>query len=143
MSVNVPKKSKKKKQNKKPVKEAKVKVEINYCDSLELDENLAIIKFEHCLECPIYKEKAIEIYNSIISQFPRRNFQILTNIELDGKSQVPRFGAFEIIFAKTCTQPPHLLWSGIEFGPPRREKFPNELQIEEIVKKLEKLLIQK
>jgi hypothetical protein len=141
MAEPIPKSKKKK--SKKPVKEAKVKVEHNYCDDLDLDENLAVIKFELCLECPIYKEKALEIYNSIIGQFPRRSFQLLTNIQLDGKAQVPRFGAFEIFFAKTCNQPPHLVWSGIEMGPPRRDKFPNESQVEEIIKKVEKLLIQK
>jgi len=45
------------------------------------------------------------------------------NIEITLNSKVPRKGAFEFVLAKSDGSD-ILLWSGIDKGPPRKEKFP-------------------
>lgn len=111
-----------------------------FCDDKFFDENLSVIKIEHCLECPIFNEKAHEVYRSITENFPKQKFKFLLNeSEADGKKFSPRLGAFEISFAKNCRLTYHLIWSGIERGPPRREKFPGD--IDSLVRQIRKLLV--
>lgn len=111
-----------------------------FCDDKNFDETLSVIKIEHCLECPIFMEKAIEIFKFVSEKFPRNKFKLLRNeSEVDGSKIVPRFGAFEISFAKNCRMTYHLVWSGIKFGPPRRDKFPPDL--EDLSRRIQKLLV--
>lgn len=125
--------------NKKPRKVAK-KPDF-FCDDKFFDENLSVVKIEHCLECPIFTEKAQEIFKLLSTKFPRNKFKLLLNqSEVDGKKIVPQYGAFEVSFAKNCRQTYHLIWSGIEKGPPRREKFPTSF--DELLNKVNKILAQ-
>lgn len=111
-----------------------------FCDEKLFDENLSVIKIEHCHECPIFNEKSTEFFKFICAKFPKNKFKLLLNeSELDGTKLEPRFGAFELSFAKNCRLTYHLIWSGINRGPPRREKFPQDL--EELSRKIQKLLV--
>lgn len=111
-----------------------------FCNDQLFDETLSVLKIEHCLECPIFSEKSHEIFKDLSGKFPRIKFKLLENeSEIDGKKIEPRFGSFEISFAKNCRQTFHLLWSGIDKGPPRRDKFPENM--EEIARKIQKLLV--
>lgn len=111
-----------------------------FCDEKNFDEELSVLKIEHCLECPIFLEKSLEIFKFVAAKFPRNKFKILLNeSELDGQKLEPRFGAFEISFAKNCRMVYHLIWSGIKLGPPRRNKFPQDL--EDLSRKVQKLLV--
>lgn len=111
-----------------------------FCDDKFFDESLSVLKIEHCLECPIFGEKSQEIFKNLSEKFPKHKFKLLQNeSEVDGKKFEPRFGSFEISFAKDCRQTYHLLWSGINKGPPRREKFPQDF--DELTRKIQKLLV--
>lgn len=112
-----------------------------FCDDKFFDENLGVVKIEHCLECPVYAEKALEIYKLLTGKFPKYKFKLLLNeSELDGKKIEPRSGAFEVSFAKNCRHTYHLIWSGLEKGPPRRDKFPPQ-EIEDLARKVQKILV--
>lgn len=131
---------KKPKVSKKKLKKPKKKLEF-FCDDNLFDENLSVIKIEHCFECPIFAEKAQEIFKILSDRFPRNKFKLLMNVsEVDGKKFEPNYGAFEISFAKNCREVYHLIWSGIDKGPPRREKFPANLN--ELANKINKFLAQ-
>lgn len=111
-----------------------------FCDDKHFDDQLCVLKFEHCVECPIFAEKAVEIFQTLKEYFPRNKFKVLLNhSEVDGKKFEPRYGAFEINFAKHCRMNYHLLWSGIDKGPPRRDKIPTDL--DDLAKKMTKILI--
>lgn len=123
--------SKKSKENKKT---------FNFCDDKYFSETQGVIKFEHCHECPIFYQKAEEIMKFMTEHFPKQNFKFLYNeSELDGSKFEPRFGAFEIWFGKNCRMPMHLLWTGIEKGPPRRDKFP--ITYDSMAKAIQKFII--
>lgn len=125
-----------------PVKpRAKPPKKINFCDDQHFDENLSVIKIEHTLECPIFIEKAHEIFKYLNEKHPRNKFKLLVNEETDGTAIEPREGAFEMSFAKNCRLTNHLIWSGIDKGPPRREKFPPDL--DELARKIQKILVTK
>lgn len=123
----------------KPAKPTAKKINF-FCEEEFFDETLSVLKIEHCLECPIFGEKTQEIFKHLSGKFPKFQFKLLQNeSELDGKKFEPRFGAFEISFAKNCRQAYHLLWSGIDKGPPRRDKFPQDL--DELARKIQKFLV--
>lgn len=110
------------------------------CDDKLFNENLSVIKIEHCLECPIFAEKAHEIFKILSEKFTRNKFHLLLNeSEVDGAKIEPRDGAFEISFAKNCKQTYHVIWSGIGRGPPRREKFPANL--DDLARQMQKILV--
>ena len=111
-----------------------------FCEDKLFDKSLSVIKVEHCQECPVFGEKAFEVFKLVVEKFPQRQFKLLVNhSELNGEAIEPRFGAFEVWFARNCRETYHLLWSGLDKGPPRREKFPQDL--DEIQRKVLKLLV--
>lgn len=123
-----------------PVKpRAKPPKKFNFCDDQHFDENLSVIKIEHTLECPVFNVKAHEIFKYLNEKHPRNKFKLLVNEETDGTVLEPREGAFEMSFAKNCRLKYHLIWSGIDKGPPRREKFPPDL--DELARKIQKILV--
>lgn len=111
-----------------------------FCDEKYFDKTLSVIKIEYCLECPIFNEKAREFYIILSEKFPRNKFHLLLNeSEFDGNKIDPRLGAFEISFARNFRDNYHLIWSGIEKGPPRREKFPHDL--DQLFRQIRKILV--
>ena len=85
----------------------------------------SIILIEHTNECPIFSKKADEFKQFMVQRFPERKFELIRNS--NGK-QTPRPGAFEIQFCQNARTSAHDLWSGIERGPPRRDKFPENYE---------------
>lgn len=89
------------------------------------DENFSkdrsIFYIEHSLECPIFGMKAEECLSFFKDRIPEREFQLVRN--RNGK-QVPRDGAFEVTVSQNARTSEHNLWSGLNLGPPRRDKFP-------------------
>ncbi|EDW74557.1 uncharacterized protein Dwil_GK21341 [Drosophila willistoni] len=81
----------------------------------------SMIYIEHTTECPIFQTKAEECGTFLQEHIPERLFQLVRN--KNGK-QVPRDGAFEIGFSQNARTSVHNLWSGLDKGPPRRDKFP-------------------
>lgn len=114
------------KKGKKGKKGKKQKVDKNllYCDDKHFDPNLAIVTVEHCLKCPIYREMAEKIFGDICAAFPEVKFKLIRN---DFDRLEAREGAFEVSLAKNCRLPSELLWSGVDRGPPRREKIPSDI----------------
>ena len=94
---------------------------IDYAADEFFDPRRSIIYIEHTEECPIFKEKANEFHLYVQTNFPDRPIVLIRN--QNGK-QLPRIGAFEINFAQSARSPIHLLWTGIDKGPPRCDKFP-------------------
>lgn len=87
----------------------------------KFDENLSFILIEHCLKCPIFKTKAEEIFSFIQEEIPERKMKLILNNKIKGP---PRVGSFEISVMKTAKEPEKNIWTGIEKGPPRKEKIP-------------------
>ncbi|XP_068147327.1 selenoprotein BthD [Drosophila tropicalis] len=79
----------------------------------------SMIYIEHTTECPIFQTKAEEFGSFLQEHFPERLFQLVRN-----KNGTPRDGAFEIGFSQNARTSVHNLWSGLDKGPPRRDKFP-------------------
>lgn len=92
------------------------------------------------MECPIFLEKAQETFKIVSEKFGRSKFKFLLNeSETDGTKFEPRPGAFEIFFAKNCRLKYHFIWSGIDQGPPRRDKFPKDF--DPIIRQIQKILV--
>lgn len=115
-------------------KKKKTQKAVNFCDDENFDESLKIIKIEYCLQCPIFKEKSLEVFEDIISKYPNHYFKLLTNEnEENFQENPPKSGSFEIYFAKNCREKFQLVWSGLQRGPPRREKFPVQSDYEDYI----------
>ncbi|XP_023294039.2 selenoprotein H [Lucilia cuprina] len=95
--------------------------EIDWSAEANFDKNRSIIYIEHSLECPIFSIKAEEFLKYLQMQIPDRQFVLIRNQY--GKLE-PREGAFEIEFSQHARTSKHNLWSGLDRGPPRRDKFP-------------------
>lgn len=112
----------KKSKSKKP---KKVHEDLNdislFANDDKFDENLSFILIEHCLKCPIFKAKAEEIFDFLQREIPEKNMRLILNNTIKGP---PRIGSFEITIMKTAKEPEKNIWSGIEKGPPRKEKIP-------------------
>lgn len=119
MSKKVEKKSKNSKKSK------KVPEDLNditvFTKDEKFNENLSFILIEHCLKCPIFKAKAEEIFNFIQKEIPEKNMRLILNNTVKGP---PRFGSFEISVMKNAKEPEKIIWTGLEKGPPRKEKIP-------------------
>ncbi|XP_055607218.1 selenoprotein H-like [Uranotaenia lowii] len=104
-------------------KKGKKKVDKNliYCDDKHFDPNLVVITVEHCIKCFVYREQSEKFFKVVCEAFPDRKFKLIQN---DFDRLEAREGAFELSFSKNCRSPAIPLWSGIDLGPPRREKFP-------------------
>jgi hypothetical protein len=114
-----PKKGRKKKGKK--GKKAKNK---DYCADVNFNPELKVIFVEHGLECPIFREKADTIFAEIKSRFDGHQFILNCN---NFDKATPKPGAFEIAVARNCRLEPKMLWSGLNKGPPRRDKFPTDM----------------
>ncbi|XP_065082349.1 selenoprotein H-like [Ochlerotatus camptorhynchus] len=131
-SSNKPKKTRKKSRK---GRRKKVDKNLQFCDDKHFDPKLAVVTVEHCLRCPIYREMAEKIFADISDTFPDHKFKLIRN----GFDRLEaREGSFELSLAKNCRSPAQLLWSGIERGPPRREKFP--LDLTSIIERVDKEL---
>lgn len=114
---------------------AKAKKEIDWAAEANFDKNRAMVYIEHTLECPIFRTKAEEFVKYLEQEIPDRMFQLILN--QNGKVP-PREGAFEIGFSQNAKTSVHQLWSGIDKGPPRRDKFP--LTYEDLLAEVRKIL---
>lgn len=96
-------------------------------------EEVSIILFEHCNHCPVFKVRALEIFQQIVETYSSRVIKLIRN---KMHPDEPRKGAFEIYALKDARSEPQIIWSGIELGPPRREKFPESQDLEKIIQKI-------
>lgn len=65
--------------------------------------------------------KADEFLRYMQAAVPERQFVLVRN----GFGKIePRHGAFEIQFSQNARTSKHDIWSGLDKGPPRRDKFP-------------------
>ncbi|XP_005180423.1 selenoprotein H [Musca domestica] len=103
-------------------KSKKRQKEIDWSADGNFTKTRSIIYIEHSLECPIFTMKAEEFLKFLQFELPERQFALIRNGY--GKLQ-PRLGAFEIEFSQNARTSRHCLWSGLDKGPPRRDKFPN------------------
>ncbi|XP_067635649.1 selenoprotein H [Eurosta solidaginis] len=123
--------TKKKKQSKKKQRE------IDWAAEAVFDKNRSMLYIEHTHECPIYQTKAEEFAAYVAEQVPNRIIQLVRN----GNGKIhPREGAFEIHFSQNARTSVHQIWSGLNKGPPRRDKFPPDYEplmqeIKQILKK--------
>lgn len=108
--------------------------EIDYTAEGVFDKNRSIVYVEHTYECAIFVAKADEFVKYLEKVFPDRQFVLVRNGQ--GKIQ-PRPGSFEIEFSQHAKTSRHTLWSGIDKGPPRREKFPN---FDDLLPEVQKIL---
>uniref|UniRef100_W8C0Q1 Selenoprotein BthD n=1 Tax=Ceratitis capitata TaxID=7213 RepID=W8C0Q1_CERCA len=102
-------------------KKSKKQREIDWTADAYFDKNRSMIYIEHTLECPIFQTKAEEFAAYVAAEAPQRIIQLVRNH--NGKVP-PRPGAFEIGFSQNARTSVHQLWSGLDKGPPRRDKFP-------------------
>ncbi|XP_014097278.1 selenoprotein H [Bactrocera oleae] len=116
-------------------KKSKKQREIDWAADANFDKNRSMIYIEHTLECPIFTTKAEEFAAYVAKEAPNRIIQLVRNH--NGKVP-PREGAFEIGFSQNARTSVHQLWSGIEKGPPRRDKFPPEY--ESLMQEIHKIL---
>ncbi|KAH8280603.1 hypothetical protein KR018_012317, partial [Drosophila ironensis] len=100
----------------------KAKKEVDWAADENFTKDRSMIYVEHTTECPIFNTKADECGTFFTQRIPERKFQLVKNKY--GK-QVPRDGAFEIGFSQNARTSVHEIWSGLDKGPPRRDKFPN------------------
>ncbi|XP_039481964.1 selenoprotein BthD [Drosophila santomea] len=108
-----------------PKKAGKKKKDVDWAADENFSKDRSMIYIEHTYECPIFQTKADECGSFFTQRIPERKFQLVKN--RNGR-QVPREGAFEIAFSQNARTSEHLLWSGLEKGPPRRDKFPLEYE---------------
>ncbi|EDW90844.1 selenoprotein BthD [Drosophila yakuba] len=108
-----------------PKKPGKKKKDVDWAADENFSKDRSMIYIEHTYECPIFQTKADECGSFFTQRIPERKFQLVKN--RNGR-QVPREGAFEITFSQNARTSEHLLWSGLEKGPPRRDKFPLEYE---------------
>ncbi|KAI8120664.1 Selenoprotein BthD [Lucilia cuprina] len=83
--------------------------EIDWSADVNFDKNRSIIYIEHSLECPIFSIKAEEFLKYLQMQIPDRQFVLIRN---------------QYEFSQHARTSKHNLWSGLDRGPPRRDKFP-------------------
>ncbi|XP_075155232.1 selenoprotein H [Haematobia irritans] len=95
--------------------------EVDWASDLHFLKTRSIIYIEHSNECPIFSIKAEEFLKYLQLQIPGRQFVLIRNSY--GKIE-PRAGSFEIEFSQNARTSKHNLWSGLDKGPPRRDKFP-------------------
>lgn len=84
----------------------------------KLNGDGATVEVEHCSSWSVFKRRALDYCDNLKTAFPQIQFNFLLNP--NGK---PKRGSFEITFKylnKTTK-----LWSGLDKGPPRKDKFPD------------------
>lgn len=114
------------KNSKKSKKPKKVEVEIDWADDEHFDENLAMVYIEFDAMCYIFQQQVDLFLEKLVARFPNLLFQPILNRKSRLSESGPRSGSFEITIAQNARAAEKKLWSGIEKGPPRREKFSND-----------------
>lgn len=109
-------------------KTKKVDVEVDWADDEHFDENLAMIFIEYDAMCYIFQEQADLFLGKLIARFPNLKFLPMLNKKARLGEAGPRSGSFEIYIAQNARAAEKKLWSGIDKGPPRREKFSNDYE---------------
>ncbi|XP_013098789.2 selenoprotein BthD [Stomoxys calcitrans] len=104
------------------IKSKKGQREVDWSSDVHFQKTRSIVYIEHTHECPIFAIKAEEFLKFLQSQISTRQFVLIRN----GYGKIePRPGSFEIEFSQNARTSRHNLWSGLDKGPPRRDKFPN------------------
>ncbi|KAH8252306.1 hypothetical protein KR038_004808 [Drosophila bunnanda] len=103
----------------------KKKKEVDWASDEHFTKDRSMIYIEHTTECPIFQTKADECCTFLQHRIPERKFQLVKNRY--GRL-IPRDGAFEIGFSQNARTSVHLIWSGLDRGPPRRDKFPADYE---------------
>lgn len=114
-----PRKPPKVKKNKKEV------IEIDWADDEHFDEDLAMLYIEYDAMCYIFQEQVDFFLGKLTARFPNLKFLPMLNKKALLGEAGPRSGSFEISIAQNARASAKNLWSGIDKGPPRREKFSN------------------
>lgn len=110
--------------------------DVDWSADEHFDKSRSMVYIEHTAECPIFQVKAEAFANFLQERFPERMIQLVRN---NNGKLVPRDGSFEIEFSQNARTSKHNIWSGLERGPPRRDKFPNfESLVPEVTKILKK-----
>ncbi|CRK90370.1 CLUMA_CG003988, isoform A [Clunio marinus] len=78
----------------------------------------------------MFKRRANEIFAELTVLIPDHNFELELNSE--GK---PKRGSFEIHIIKAGSDKKIEIWSGLNRGPPRKEKFPTSESLVPIITK--------
>jgi len=132
-------KKKKKKRAAKAVEVAKnEQQQQHFCDDDNFDENLRVIKIEFCDKCGHFREQANKLFSNLREALPNIEIKLLANeSEKSNVRLEPRREAFEVWFARNGRDKFHLIWTGIDKGPPRRAKF--EIDIPDLVYKIKQL----
>lgn len=121
-------KGKGKKKGKKKVK----KLEPDFCDDENFDEDLSVLYIDYSLECPLFKTRAQALYEKLCEHFPEKKIKFIENL--------PKKGSFEVRIARNCRLPCEMIWSGID-KEPREHKFPNDDQdLNSILNKVKEVL---
>lgn len=108
-----------KKTKSKRIKKSKKNSPIDWATDEYFDPNRVMVYVECSNECPIYEQMALDLIEFLKKRFTNKEFLLILN-----RQQTPRIGAFEISVAQNAKLPEELVWSGIDRGPPRKEKFP-------------------
>lgn len=114
--------------SKRDKKQKKEIIEIDYADDEHFDEQLAFVYIEFDNKCYVFEEQFQKFMLQLKKEIEHQKFHVISNApsrltETDGQ---PRRGTFEIYFAPNARVKPKLVWTAIDLGPPRRNKFPEE-----------------
>lgn len=108
--------------------------DVDWSADEHFDKGRSLIYIEHSVECPIFQVKADAFADFLQERFPERMFQLVRN---NNGKLTPRDGAFEIQFSQNARTSKYNLWSGLDKGPPRRDKFPD---FETLVPEVQRIL---
>lgn len=111
------------KKGERPARAVKKSPVIDLTDEEHWNPGLSVFKIEYCTNCFVFRKKADEFLALCSERFLDNQFMTIFN---NWGVEKPRPGAFEIELAKNAKCPFELLWSGLEKGPPRKEKFPSD-----------------
>ena len=137
----------KKKKGGKKGKKIEIIPDTDWADEEHFDRHRIMIHMEYCTNCKVFAEQAGIFYQELCIQFPESIFQLLTNSEKVKKTETRIDGIFkiepyEIMIAQNARSKWEPLWSGVQRGPPRREKFPAPYEFEVIWKKVQQTIQQ-
>lgn len=107
-------------------KKIKEIVEIDWAADEHFNPFVAIVYIEYDSKCFVYLQKVNEFKAELVEKYEKQKFEFVQNApsRMTGADNSPRYGSFEIEFAQNARLQTELLWSGIDRGPPRIEKFP-------------------
>ena len=95
---------------------------------------IAKISILHCKSWSVYKKKAQDVVAKLSSMCKSEPEVVFNSKDkLEGKKAAKR-GSFEV-FVTLKGKKEVKIWSGLELGPPRKLKFPDEDALKKAVKK--------